>query len=100
MELDLGLELISLKKIKNIKPYSNFRINGCGDLTFMTNTTKSGFGYCVRNEEYVEINGEYKSISEDFYFTKEEMQELFIESYIYYDTILQRDFKINQIINE
>jgi hypothetical protein len=100
MELDLGLELISLTKIDNIEPYSHFKIGGVGDLCWMTNSNKNGYGCQVRHKSYKQINSKWVTLNRDFYFTENEINELFLESHIYYDKIYQRDIKINTILNE
>lgn len=101
MELDLGLELISLKKIGEIEPFSHFKISGMGDLTWINGSNgKSGYGFSVEHETMYKIDGYYRTKTENFYFTEEEIKELFIESHIYYDKIYQRDLKINTILNE
>jgi hypothetical protein len=100
MEIDLGLELISLTKIDNIEPYSSFKIIGFGDLTMMNGTKKKGFGCMVRHESIRKIQGYYKPITQEFFFTEKEVKESFVEMSVYYDKIYQRDLKIDTILND
>ena len=101
IEFELSDDLISIKQIDQFKPLSHFKIKGCGDLSWRSNTNKKGYGFEVHNESAVkEKSGRWTTKITTFFFTNEEMQELFIHSHIYYDNPkqIERDLKIKQIL--
>ena len=101
IEFELSDELISIKKIEQFKPFTHFRIKGQGDLLMRTNSNKKGFGFEVHNEQTINEKGKWVMKETVFFFTNEEMQDLFILSHTYYDNKkeIERDLKIKQIIN-
>jgi hypothetical protein len=65
------------------------------------NSNKKGFGFEVHQEQTLNEKGKWVMKEKVFFFTNEEMQDLFIHSYTYYENQqqIERDLKIKQIIN-
>lgn len=101
IEFELSDELISIKQIDEFEPFTHFKIKGQGDLLMRSNSNKRGFGFEVHQEKTTKENGNWVMKESVFFFTNEEMQDLFIHSHTYYDNTKQvkRDLKIKQIIN-
>jgi len=100
IEFELSDELISIKQIDYFKPFTHFKIKGQGDL-LRAGTNKKGFGFEVHHEQTVKEGRNWVMKSTTFFFTNEEMQDLFIQAYTYYNNPkqIERDLKIKQIIN-
>jgi len=101
IEFELSDELISIKQIDYFKPFTHFKIKGQGDLFMRAGTNKKGFGFEVHHEQTVKEKGKWIMRETTFFFTNEEMQDLFIHAYTYYNNLkqIERDLKIKQIIN-
>jgi len=101
IEFEMSDDIISIKQIDQFKPFTHFKIKGQGDLFMRANSNKTGFGFEVHQEQTVKEKGKWVMKETVFFFTNEEMQDLFIHSHIYYDNPkqIERDFKIKQIIN-
>ncbi len=101
IEFELSDELISIKQIDKFEPLTRFKIKGQGDLFMRANSNKRGFGFEVNQEQTIKENGNWVMKETTFFFTNEEMQELFIHAHTYYDNPqkFKRDIKIKQIIN-
>ena len=100
-EFELSDELISIKQIDHFKPFTHFKIKGQGDLFMRAGTNKKGFGFEVHHEQTVKEGRNWVMKSTVFFFTNEEMQDLFIHAHTFYDNPkqIERDLKIKQIIN-
>jgi hypothetical protein len=101
IDFELSDELISIKQIDQFKPFTYFKIKGQGELFMLAGTNKEGFGFEVHHEQTVKEKGKWVMKETTFFFTNEEMQELFIHAYTYYNNSkqIERDLKIKQIIN-
>lgn len=101
IEFELSDELVSIKQIDEFKPFTHFKIKGQGDLLMRANSNKKGFGFEVHQEQTLNEKGKWVMKEKVFFFTNEEMQDLFIHSYTYYENQqqIERDLKIKQIIN-
>ena len=101
IEFELSDELVSIKQIDEFKPFTHFKIKGQGDLFMRANSNKKGFGFEVHQERTIKQKGKWVMKETIFFFTNEEMQDLFIHSHRYYENPeqIERDLKIKQIIN-
>jgi hypothetical protein len=101
IEFELSDELISIKQIDQFKPFTHFKVKGQGDLFMRANSNKTGFGFEVHQEQTVKEKVKWVMKETTFFFTNEELQDLFIHSYTYYNNQkkIERDLKIKQIIN-
>jgi len=101
IEFELSDELISIKQIDQFKPFTHFKVKGQGDLFMRAGSNKTGFGFEVNHEQTVKEKGKWAMKETIFFFTNEEMQDLFIQAYTYYNNPkqIERDLKIKQIIN-
>jgi hypothetical protein len=52
MELEIGTELYCIKSRGFIEEGKTYRIKGCGDLTLLHGTRKTGFGFSIEVERY------------------------------------------------
>jgi hypothetical protein len=100
---EMGDQVVCIKQYETLKPKSHYKIKGCGDLTWNAATDKEGYGFCIEDEFFGSDKKDWwkKPYSERvkwYYFTLEEMNELFItqaEDYVTYT----RDIKINSILD-
>ena len=101
IEFEMGDRVVSLKKIDDFEPFSYFKIKGQGDLSWNMASNKKGFGFNVVIEKSVRKNSGWTMETQNYYFTDNEMQELFILAHEYEGNKIQieRDLKIKQIIN-
>jgi len=100
IEIDLGVLLISTKKIGDVESNSQFKIVGMGDLRMQTRD-KTGYGCCVEHESFKMIPGSGTPHVEikQFHFTEEELQTHFILYDEYYKMYI-RDDKLKTLLNE
>jgi hypothetical protein len=100
MDFELGDELISIKSIGEIEAFKNFKIKGSGDLTFRTNSGKSGFGFEVHHQITFPKDGRWVNTEFVFYFTENEMKDYFMPLHYYWDNIqsIRRELKIEEIL--
>jgi hypothetical protein len=97
--MDWDYQVWCYKKYKNLKPGYCYRIMGQGDLSMISDTDKSGYGYCIKLEYYSSRFAGGSLKEEHYYFTEEEMSEYFVSSYTELQPALKSE-KRNEKINE
>lgn len=100
IKFEISDEIVSIQKIGDIEPFSQFRIEGGGNLNFILGTNKIGTGFQVIWTKTTFIKSKIIQKEETFFFTESEMQDLFVplNMWIENETNIKRNIKIEKII--
>lgn len=104
-KFEMGDCVVCIKQHETLRPKSHYTIKGCGDLEWNMATDKKGYGFCIEDENATDMSNPnwWKVPLKDrlkwYYFTEEEMYELFITQAEDYLTET-RDIKLNSILDE
>ena len=88
---ELGDRVVCIKEYETLKVGQNYRISGCGDLSWNSSANKKGYGFMIESHLY-------KQSIKCYYFTEKEMDEYFITEQEDYKAYL-RDQKIKQVLS-